>query len=87
MWMKEAVLIGIFQELEDKRRYGLLEDHVDYRTANTLTGIETDELSLFIETLTKLQTILADDQHARLRQLWHATMTVRLSQGLRPPLQ
>ncbi|MBD0305948.1 MAG: hypothetical protein ICV76_05275, partial [Nitrospiraceae bacterium] len=45
MWMKEAVLVGMFQELEEKRRHGLLQDN-EYRIANTLTGgIETDELN------------------------------------------
>src|SRR5579884_2267477 len=82
MWLKEAILIGIFQELEDKRRYGLLAPQADYRTANTLTGgIETDELSLFIETLTKLQGILTDGQRQRLRDLWHPPLTVQVSQG------
>jgi Spy/CpxP family protein refolding chaperone len=83
MWLKEAVLLGIFQELEDKRRYGLLQDHIDYRTANTLTGgIETDELTLFIETLAKLQAILTTEQRARLRELWHPTLTLRVPQGM-----
>ena len=36
MWMKEAVLVGMFQELEEKRRHGLLQDN-EYRIANTLT--------------------------------------------------
>lgn len=83
MWLKEAVLVGIFQELEDKRRYGLLQDNIDYRTANTLTGgIETDELTLFIDTLAKLQGILTNEQRDRLRQLWHPTLTLRVPQGL-----
>src|SRR5262249_45997759 len=34
MWMKEAVLVGMFQELEEKRRHGLLQDN-EYRIANT----------------------------------------------------
>lgn len=83
MWLKEAVLVGIFQELEDKRRYGLLQDNIDYRTANTLTGgIETDELTLFIDTLAQLQGILTDEQRDRLKQLWHPTLTLRVPQGL-----
>lgn len=83
MWLKEAVLMGIFQELEDKRRYGLLQDNLEYRTANTLTGgIETDELSLFIDTLAKLQGILTAEQRSRLQQLWHPTLTLRVPQGL-----
>jgi Spy/CpxP family protein refolding chaperone len=83
MWMKEAVLVGIFKELEDKRRYGLLKDNLDYRTANTLTGgIETDELSLFIDTLAKLQGVLTADQRARLPELWQAPLTLQVSQGL-----
>ncbi len=54
MWMKEAVLVGMFQELEEKRRHGLLQDN-EYRIANTLTGgIETEEPNLFIDTLARL---------------------------------
>jgi hypothetical protein len=57
MWMKEAVLLGMFYELEEKRRHGLLQDN-EYRVANTLTGgIETDELNLFIETLMSLRKV------------------------------
>ncbi len=52
MGLKQAVLTGRFQELADRRRYGLLQDTREYRTANTLTGgTETDKLTLFIETL------------------------------------
>ena len=65
MWMKEAVLVGMFQELEEKRRHGLLQDN-EYRIANTLTGgIETDELNFFIDTLANLRGILNADQQAR----------------------
>jgi len=81
MWMKEAVLIGMFQEMEEKRRHGLLEDN-EYRIANTMTaGIETDELNLFIETLGNLRGVLNDDQQAKLRAASHPTMGFRLSQG------
>jgi len=81
MWMKEAVLVGMFQELEEKRRHGLLQDS-EYRVANTLTGgIETDELNLFIETLTNLRGVLTADQQAKLRASSHPTMAFRLSQG------
>lgn len=83
MWLKEAVLLGIFQELEDRRRYGLLQDNLEYRTANTLTGgIETDELSLFVDTLAKLQAILTAEQRARLRELWRPALTLQVPQGL-----
>jgi Spy/CpxP family protein refolding chaperone len=81
MWMKEAVLVGMFQELEEKRRHGLLQDS-EYRIANTLTGgIETDELNLFIETLTHLRGVLTPDQQAKLQASSHPTMAFRLSQG------
>jgi Spy/CpxP family protein refolding chaperone len=81
MWMKEAVLVGMFQELEEKRRHGLLQDN-EYRIANTLTGgIETDELNLFIETLAGLRAVLSADQQAKLRESWHPTMAFRVSQG------
>jgi Spy/CpxP family protein refolding chaperone len=81
MWMKEAVLIGMFQEMEEKRRHGLLEDN-EYRIANTMTaGIETDELNLFIETLGNLRGVLNADQQAKLRAASHPTMGFRLSQG------
>ncbi len=81
MWMKEAVLVGMFQELEEKRRHGLLQDNV-YRIANTLTGgIETDELNLFIETLTAVRALLTPEQTAKVRDLAHPTMVFRVSQG------
>jgi Spy/CpxP family protein refolding chaperone len=81
MWMKEAVLVGMFQELEEKRRHGLLQDN-EYRIANTLTGgIETDELNLFIDTLAGLRAVLTADQQAKLRETWHPTMVFRVSQG------
>lgn len=81
MWMKEAVLVGMFQELEEKRRRGLLQDH-EYRTANALTGgIETDELNLFIETLTALRAVLTPEQAAKVQELTHPTMAFRVSQG------
>ncbi len=81
MWMKEAVLVGMFQELEEKRRHGLLQDN-EYRIANTLTGgIETDELNLFIDTLAQLRGVLTADQQAKLRESSHPTMAFRLSQG------
>jgi Spy/CpxP family protein refolding chaperone len=81
MWMKEAVLVGMFQELEEKRRHGLLQDN-EYRIANTLTGgIETDELNLFIETLAGLRAVLTADQQVKLRESWHPTMAFRVSQG------
>jgi Spy/CpxP family protein refolding chaperone len=81
MWMKEAVLVGMFQELEEKRRHGLLQDN-EYRIANTLTGgIETDELNFFIDTLASLRGVLNADQQARLRESSHPTMAFRLSQG------
>jgi Spy/CpxP family protein refolding chaperone len=81
MWMKEAVLVGMFQELEEKRRHGLLQDN-EYRIANTLTGgIETDELNLFIETLANLRAVLTVDQQAKVRAASHPTMAFRVSQG------
>ncbi len=81
MWMKEAVLVGMFQELEEKRRHGLLQDN-EYRIANTLTGgIETDELNLFIDTLADLRAVLTADQQAKVRESSHPTMGFRLSQG------
>jgi Spy/CpxP family protein refolding chaperone len=81
MWMKEAVLVGMFQELEEKRRHGLLQDN-EYRIANTLTGgIETDELNLFIDTLASLRAVLSVDQQAKLRESSHPAMEFRLSQG------
>ncbi|MGH7258873.1 MAG: hypothetical protein ACREIM_10880 [Nitrospiraceae bacterium] len=81
MWMKEAVLVGMFQELEEKRRHGLLQDN-EYRIANTLTGgIETDELNFFTDTLANLRGILNADQQAKVREASHPTMGFRLSQG------
>ena len=81
MWMKEAVLVGMFQELEEKRRHGLLQDN-EYRIANTLTGgIETDELNLFIDTLAALRSVLTADQQAKVRAVSHPTMAFRVSQG------
>lgn len=81
MWMKEAVLVGMFQELEEKRRHGLLQDN-EYRIANTLTGgIETDELNLFIDTLASLRGVLTADQQAKLREASHPAMEFRISQG------
>jgi Spy/CpxP family protein refolding chaperone len=81
MWLKEAVLVGMFQELEEKRRHGLLQDN-EYRTANTLTGgIETDELNLFIDTLAQLRGVLTPDQQAKVRQAAHPAMAFRISQG------
>jgi Spy/CpxP family protein refolding chaperone len=81
MWMKEAVLVGMFQELEEKRRHGLLQDN-EYRIANTLTGgIETDELNLFIDTLAGLRGVLTSDQQAKVREASHPALEFRLSQG------
>jgi Spy/CpxP family protein refolding chaperone len=81
MWMKEAVLVGMFQELEEKRRHGLLRDN-EYRIANTLTGgIETDELTLFIDTLAQLRGVLTADQQAKIRDSSRPTMAFRLTQG------
>jgi len=81
MWMKEAVLVGMFQELEEKRRHGLLQDN-EYRIANTLTGgIETDELNLFIDTLANLRGVLTADQQAKVREASHPAMEFRVSQG------
>ena len=81
MWLKEAVLVGMFQELEEKRRHGLLQDN-EYRIANTLTGgIETDELNLFIDTLAGLHGVLTADQQAKVREASHPAMEFRLSQG------
>ena len=81
MWMKEAVLVGMFQELEEKRRHGLLQDN-EYRIANTLTGgIETDELNLFIDTLVSLRAVLTAEQRAKLQGISRPVMEFRLSQG------
>lgn len=81
MWMKEAVLVGMFQELEEKRRHGLLQD-TEYRSANVLTGgIETDELNLFIDILANLRGVLTADQQAKLRTSAHPAMAFRVSQG------
>jgi len=81
MWMKEAVLVGMFQELEEKRRHGLLQDN-EYRIANTLTGgIETDELNLFIDTLVSLRAVLTAEQRATLQGTSRPAMEFRLSQG------
>lgn len=81
MWLKEAVLVGMFQELEEKRRRGLLQEH-EYRTANALTGgIETDELNLFIDTLTALRAVLTAEQATKVRELVHPPMVFRVSQG------
>ena len=81
MWLKEAVLVGMFQELEEKRRHGLLQDN-EYRTANTLTGgIETDELNLFIDTLAQLRSVLTPEQQAKVRASAHPAMAFRISQG------
>jgi hypothetical protein len=81
MWMKEAVLLGMFYELEEKRRHGLLQDN-EYRVANTLTGgIETDELNLFIETLVSLRNVLTADQQAKLQGTSRPAVGFRLGQG------
>ena len=81
MWLKEAVLVGMFQELEEKRRHGLLQDN-EYRVANTLTGgIETDELNLFIDTLAQLRGVLTAEQQAKVRAASHPAMVFRISQG------
>jgi Spy/CpxP family protein refolding chaperone len=81
MWMKEAVLVGMFQELEEKRRHGLLQDN-EYRIANTLTGgIETDELNLFIDTLVSVRAVLTAEQRAKLQGISRPVMEFRLSQG------
>ncbi len=81
MWMKEAVLVGMFQKLEEKRRHGLLQDS-EYRVANALTGgIETDELNLCIETLAGLRGVLTAEHQAKLRGSSHIPMAFRLSQG------
>jgi Spy/CpxP family protein refolding chaperone len=81
MWMKEAVLVGMFQELEEKRRHGLLQEN-EYRIANTLTGgIETDELNLFIDTLVRLRKVLTPEQQAKLQGTSHPSMAFRLPQG------
>src|SRR5262245_55900756 len=81
MWMKEAVLVGMYQELEEKRRHGLLQDN-EYRIANTLTGgIETDELNLFIDTLVSLRAVLTAEQRAKLQGISRPVMEFRLSQG------
>ncbi len=81
MWLKEAVLVGMFQELEEKRRHGLLQDS-EYRTANALTGgIETDELNLFIETLAGVRGVLTAEQAAKVREMSFPTMVFRVSQG------
>jgi Spy/CpxP family protein refolding chaperone len=81
MWMKEAVLVGMFQELEEKRRHGLLQDN-EYRIANTLTGgIETDELNLFIDTLAGLRGVLTPDQQSKVQASSHPTMAFRVGQG------
>ena len=81
MWLKEAVLVGMFLELEEKRRYGLLKEN-EYRTANVLTaGIETDELNLLIRTLRSLQGILTEQQRVKLERAWRSTLTFSVPQG------
>ncbi len=81
MWMKEAVLVGMFRELEEKRRHGLLQDN-EYRIANTVTGgIETDELNLFIDTLAAVRGVLTPEQSATVRERVHPTIVFRVSQG------
>lgn len=81
MWMKEAVLVGMFMELESKRRYGLLEGGA-YQTANVVTaGLETDELNLLIVTLKKLQEVFSAEQQAMLRTLVRQPLVLEVPQG------
>jgi len=81
LWKKEAVLIGMFEEISIKRRHGLLSRE-EYRTANQVTGgIEADELGRMIDAITALQAVLTPEQKETFRGHRRPQMTLQMPEG------
>lgn len=81
LWRKEAVLIGMFEEISFKRRHGLLSRE-EYRNANTLTGgIESEELGRLIEAVTALQEVLTPGQKEAFRAIRKPQMNLEMPEG------
>lgn len=81
LWRKEAVLIGMFEEISLKRRHGLLSRE-EYRNANTLTGgIESDELGRLIKGVTALQEVLTPEQKEAFRAIRKPQMNLEMPEG------
>lgn len=81
LWKKEAILIGMFEEISFKRRYGLLSRE-EYRNANTLTGgIESDELGRLIKAVTALQEVLTPGQKEAFRAIRKPQMNLEMPEG------
>jgi len=69
IWRKEAVLIGMFDEIALKRRHGLLTRE-DYQAGNQLTGgIETDEMFRMSKAITAIQSVLNPKQQAAFQSI------------------
>lgn len=81
LWKKEAVLIGMFEEISIKRRHGLLSRE-EYRSANQVTGgIEADELGRMLQAITALQVILAPEQNESFRAHRRPQLTFQMPEG------
>lgn len=82
IWRKEAVLIGIFQDISLKRRHGLLSRE-EYQATNQVTGgIETDELGRLMKAVTALQEILTPAQREAFRTFRRPQMSLEMPEGV-----
>ncbi|TAJ97564.1 MAG: hypothetical protein EPO39_19220 [Candidatus Manganitrophaceae bacterium] len=81
LWKKEAVLIGMFNEISLKRRHGLLSRE-EYRNANQVTGgIEADELGRMLQAITALQAILTPVQKEAFVSYRRPQMSLEMPEG------
>lgn len=81
LWKKEAVLIGMFNEISLKRRHGLLSRE-EYRSANQVTGgIEADELGRMLQAITALQAILTPAQKEVFISYRRPQMSLEIPEG------
>ncbi|WDT82736.1 MAG: hypothetical protein MPW14_25445 (plasmid) [Candidatus Manganitrophus sp.] len=81
LWKKEAVLIGMFNEISLKRRHGLLSRE-EYRNANQVTGgIEADELGRMLQAIGALQAILTPAQKEAFAFYRRPQMSLEMPEG------
>lgn len=81
LWKKEAVLIGMFNEISLKRRHGLLSRE-EYRNANQVTGgIEADELGRMLQAIGALQANLTPVQKEAFASYRKPHMSLEMPEG------
>lgn len=81
IWKKEAVLLGMFEEVGLKRRYALLTGGT-YQATNVMTGgIETGQMIRLMRSIEVLQAILTPAQKEAFRTIRRPMLNLKAPEG------